>query len=56
MNENIVANTEDDLYHDENYNEEDLTCKACHGTSGNSWYDGSLLCPECDCEGYMYWL
>lgn len=31
-------------------------CEHCLGTGGDPWNDGILPCPECDGEGYKWWL
>lgn len=30
-------------------------CDYCHGTGGDPWNDGVLVCPECDGAGYKWW-
>lgn len=34
----------------------DRACTYCSGTGGDPWNDGILPCPECDGEGYLWWL
>ena len=44
-------------YDDEDYSEpEPPICEHCSGTGGDPWNDGILPCPECDGEGYKWWL
>jgi rubredoxin len=35
---------------------ESRICSVCNGTGGDRWNDGIMPCPECDGEGYLYWL
>lgn len=36
--------------------DEELMCEHCQGDGGDPHCDGILPCPECDGQGYKWWL
>lgn len=54
--DNVEAEREEQAWFDENgewHRDADTTCQACAGT-GQDW--DLTPCPECDGEGFYYWL
>ena len=53
----MINSDPEDYYEDEDdEKEQDLTCEHCSGTGGDPWNDGVVPCPECDGEGYKWWM